>query len=165
VVIASAYRKEDLGFESRQGVRFRSLNIAVLLSKLNMALSLCVFEKIKFFKKVFKHFRPNWIVMKLIPGVGLGAQLPAGDRDGPVQEAEVAAPAEDLPLALLHSDGRRTLVQVRQHIQCFENSFRRFSPRFGDFHQILAKKIGVSLEKQCHDDYIFGDFHQVGTIF
>jgi hypothetical protein len=33
VVIASAYRTEDPGFESRQGVRFfRNLYIAVLLS-------------------------------------------------------------------------------------------------------------------------------------
>jgi hypothetical protein len=129
-----------------------------------MALSLCVFEKNKFFKKVFKHFRPNWIVMKLIPGVGLGAQLPAGDRDGPVQEAEVAAPAEDLPLALLHSDGRRTLVQVRQHIQCFENSFRRFSPSLGDFHLILAKKLEFLLKNNIMTNN-FGDFHQAGTIF
>jgi hypothetical protein len=40
VVIASAYRTENPGFESRQGVRFRSLYIAV--SKLNMHCQ-CVF--------------------------------------------------------------------------------------------------------------------------
>jgi hypothetical protein len=45
VVIASASRTEDPGFESRQGVR--SLYIAVLLSKLNKYIvPLYVFEKL-----------------------------------------------------------------------------------------------------------------------
>jgi hypothetical protein len=55
MVIASAYRTEDPGFESRQGVRFfRNFYIAVLLSKLYM-LCHCVYvlEKNKCFKNIF----------------------------------------------------------------------------------------------------------------
>ena len=46
------------------------------------------------------------------PGPGPGTQLLAPDRHRPLQEAEAAAPTEDLPLALLHPYGGRTLIQV-----------------------------------------------------
>ena len=43
-----------------------------------------------------------------------GPQLLAAHHDRPLQEVEIAASTEDLPLALFHSHRRRTLVQVRQ---------------------------------------------------
>jgi hypothetical protein len=53
VGIASASRTEYPWFESYHGARFLGINgcIAVLLSKLDMQLSLCVFEKNEYLKK------------------------------------------------------------------------------------------------------------------
>jgi hypothetical protein len=58
VVIASASRTEDPGFESRQGVSFfRFLYIAVLLSKLNMHFHFGCLRKINVLKILKKNLR------------------------------------------------------------------------------------------------------------
>jgi hypothetical protein len=54
VVIASASRTEDPGFESRQGVRFLGVvNIAVLLPKFNLDCH-CVYLRKRIIKKIFQ---------------------------------------------------------------------------------------------------------------
>jgi hypothetical protein len=66
VVIAPAYRKEDPGFESRQGARFLVTWVYIHCSAVVITycvLSLCVFEKNKCLKKEKRHWakKVQWI--------------------------------------------------------------------------------------------------------